>query len=116
MAARNAASVLPDPVGAKIRVERPAWISGQPSDCARVGPGNVSPNHSETAGWNPNAGGRDMTVPDYRGRRAYGVRSARNRHDQGVEGEPGRRFERDGLAGERAVAARVHDRRAPALV
>ena len=39
IAARNAASVLPEPVGAKSSVERPAWISGQPSSCARVGAG-----------------------------------------------------------------------------
>jgi hypothetical protein len=52
MAARKAASVLPDPVGAKTSVEWPAWISGQPSSCARVGRPNVCWNHSSTAGWN----------------------------------------------------------------
>src|SRR5262245_50664932 len=66
MAARKAASVLPEPVGAKISVERPAWISGQPSSCARVGPENVSANHSATAGWKRKAAGRGMTSPDYR--------------------------------------------------
>ena len=35
--ARNAASVLPDPVGAKIRVFRPDAIDGQPSRCGGVG-------------------------------------------------------------------------------
>ena len=57
MAARNAASVLPEPVGAKTSVELPAWISGQPSACARVGAGKVSANHSCTAGWKRNAAG-----------------------------------------------------------
>ncbi len=41
MAARNAASVLPEPVGARISVEWPA-MSGQPSAWARVGSANVS--------------------------------------------------------------------------
>jgi hypothetical protein len=49
---RNAASVLPEPVGAQISVERPAAISAQPRDCARVGAAKLSPNHSRTAGWN----------------------------------------------------------------
>src|SRR3954454_11567649 len=34
---RNAASVLPDPVGAQISVCSPAAILGQPSACAAVG-------------------------------------------------------------------------------
>ncbi len=37
MAARKAASVLPEPVGAAIRVWRPAWISGQARACGSVG-------------------------------------------------------------------------------
>ena len=37
MAARNAASVLPEPVGARISALSPAWISGQVSSWARVG-------------------------------------------------------------------------------
>src|SRR5436309_2531944 len=39
---RNAASVLPLPVGARIRVESPRAIAGQPSTCARVGTGKVA--------------------------------------------------------------------------
>ncbi len=35
MQARNAARVLPDPVGAAIRVVRPARISGQPAPVAQ---------------------------------------------------------------------------------
>ena len=37
MAARNAASVLPEPVGAAISVCRPAWIAGHAARCGRVG-------------------------------------------------------------------------------
>ena len=37
IAARNAASVLPEPVGAAIRTFRPALIAGQASACAGVG-------------------------------------------------------------------------------
>ena len=37
IAARNAASVLPEPVGAAISTCRPAWIAGQACACAAVG-------------------------------------------------------------------------------
>ena len=37
MQTRNAASVLPEPVGAEISASRPARISGQPSICGSVG-------------------------------------------------------------------------------
>ncbi len=51
MAARNAASVLPDPVGAAISACRPLPMAGQASSCARVAPsGNVLANHACTAG------------------------------------------------------------------
>src|SRR5208282_4039154 len=39
MQTRNAARVLPDPVGAAISVWRPAAISRQPAACGSVGPG-----------------------------------------------------------------------------
>ena len=35
---RNAASVLPVPVGARIRVDSPREMGGQPSTCGGVGP------------------------------------------------------------------------------
>ena len=62
MAARKAASVLPDPVGAAMRVWRPALIAGHASACAAVGPAKVSANQFATAGWNSVS-----TVPDRRG-------------------------------------------------
>ncbi len=34
---RNAASVLPEPVGARMRVESPRAIAGQPWSCGLVG-------------------------------------------------------------------------------
>src|SRR5207248_5036339 len=48
---RNAASVLPLPVGARTSVESPRAIAGQPSTCARVGEANDAANQSRTAGW-----------------------------------------------------------------
>src|SRR5262245_10980110 len=48
----NAASVLPEPVGAAISALRPALISGQASDCTGVGILKCSSNHAATAGWN----------------------------------------------------------------
>src|SRR6266566_2814285 len=53
MQTRNAASVLPDPVGAAISVCRPAAISCHPAACGSVGPaGNRPSNQARTAGWN----------------------------------------------------------------
>jgi hypothetical protein len=43
-------SVLPLPVGAKISVDSPRAMAGQPSACARVGAGKDRRNHSATAG------------------------------------------------------------------
>src|SRR5579863_9570271 len=52
IAARKAARVLPDPVGAAMRVWRPALIKGQASACAGVGAAKLSANQPATAGWN----------------------------------------------------------------
>src|ERR1700730_6783021 len=52
IAARKAASVLPDPVGAAMRVWRPALIAGHASACAGVGEAKLSLNQFATAGWN----------------------------------------------------------------
>src|SRR5690348_6398176 len=51
IAARNAASVLPEPVGAAIRACRPDWIAGQARVCADVGAGKALLNQRATAGW-----------------------------------------------------------------
>jgi len=51
IAARKAASVLPDPVGAAIRTLRPARMAGHASRCASVGCANVRSNQAVTAGW-----------------------------------------------------------------
>ena len=50
IAARNAASVLPEPVGAAISVCRPARIAGQASACGAVGVLKVAWNQPATAG------------------------------------------------------------------
>jgi hypothetical protein len=49
---RNAASVLPLPVGARIRVDSPREIDGQPLRCGAVGEEKADSNHVATAGWN----------------------------------------------------------------
>ena len=48
----KADSVLPEPVGAAIRVWRPALIAGQAPAWAAVGARNVFANQAATAGWN----------------------------------------------------------------
>src|ERR1017187_1388101 len=48
---RNAASVLPVPVGARIRVDSPRAIAGQPWRCGAVGPGNDARNQAAVMGW-----------------------------------------------------------------
>ena len=52
MPQRNAVSVLPDPVGASIRVCSPAAMAGHPSSWAWVGAGNEEPNHARTGSEN----------------------------------------------------------------
>ena len=62
IAARNAASVLPEPVGARSRVERPATIGGQPFACAAVGAAKEASNQRRTAGRKRSRGsGRRVT-------------------------------------------------------
>src|SRR5436190_15949980 len=53
IALRNAASVLPEPVGAAISVCRPSRIAVQPRNCAAVGEPSVCSNQRATMGWNP---------------------------------------------------------------
>src|SRR3954452_5233991 len=65
---RNAARVLPDPVGARISVWSPAAIAGQPCACAGVGSGNELSNQARTAGENRSNAtrqlyGRSVTCP-----------------------------------------------------
>ena len=45
IAVRNAASVLPEPVGAAMSVCRPAAIASQPRNCADVGSPTSAVNH-----------------------------------------------------------------------
>src|SRR5437764_15429339 len=52
MQERNAAKVLPEPVGARIRVESPRAIAGQPSSWGLVGAGKTASNHARTGAWN----------------------------------------------------------------
>src|SRR3954453_15261707 len=49
----NAASVLPDPVGALIRTCSPEAIAGHACSWAAVGASNALSNHFRTAGENP---------------------------------------------------------------
>src|SRR5438067_3075719 len=50
MHARNAARVLPEPVGAEIRVAWLARMCGQPCSCGSVALPNFARNHSRTTG------------------------------------------------------------------
>ena len=52
MAQRNAARVLPDPVGAHNNVCSPAAIDGQARACANVGSGKAASNQARTGGEN----------------------------------------------------------------
>ena len=47
---RNAVSVLPVPVGARISVDSPRAIAGQPCRCGRVGASNAPLNQAATGG------------------------------------------------------------------
>src|SRR5258708_29417379 len=51
IAARNAAGVLPEPVGAATSACRPALIAGHASSCAAVGAAKADANHARVAGW-----------------------------------------------------------------
>ena len=48
---RNAVSVLPVPVGARIRVFSPRAIAGQPSRCGAVGCSKTARNQAAVTGW-----------------------------------------------------------------
>jgi hypothetical protein len=48
---RKAVSVLPVPVGARIRVESPRAIAGQPSRCGAVGRSKTARNQAAVRGW-----------------------------------------------------------------
>src|SRR5580692_6059043 len=50
MQTRNAASVLPEPVGAEINASRPSRMAGQPWSCGSVGFPNRVSNHSAPRG------------------------------------------------------------------
>jgi hypothetical protein len=50
IAARKAASVFPEPVGARRSVERPSRIGGHPFAWAAVGAANDASNQRRTAG------------------------------------------------------------------
>lgn len=70
MAARKAASVLPEPVGAATSVERPPRMDGQARRWASVAEPKDRRNHAATAGWKPcsaSTGWRAMVMPDYMG-------------------------------------------------
>src|SRR5688572_18427893 len=67
IAARNAASVFPDPVGARISVDAPEAIAGQPSCCGRVGASKDAANQSRTGAWKlESSAGVVVTVSGYR--------------------------------------------------
>src|ERR1700716_3709084 len=80
MDARNAASVLPDPVGAMRSVLSPFLMTGQAWACAGVGAGNAVRNHSRTAGWKASSD----SLPIWRGYRSVDGDRARDRRPIGA--------------------------------
>ena len=74
MQTRNAASVLPEPVGAAISVCLPAATSRHPAACGSVGPpGKRRSNQVRTAGWNDSSTrSRYLRGPTFHGRSAVG--------------------------------------------
>src|SRR5258708_21947770 len=58
MAQRKAVNVLPLPVGARINVDSPRAMAGQPSLCGGVGASKEARNQSATAPWK-----RSSTTP-----------------------------------------------------
>src|SRR5215207_8556673 len=69
---RNAASVLPDPVGARIRVCSPRAMAGQPWSWAAVGHGKFASNQDRT-GSEKASSGIPKSVPTTRDRNAGGA-------------------------------------------
>ena len=57
---RKAASVLPEPVGAEMRMSPPAAILGQPAICGSVGWPKRVANHSATRGSKYDSGIGDL--------------------------------------------------------
>src|SRR6185436_10720786 len=53
---RNAVNVLPLPVGARISVDSPRAIAGQPSACGAVGSSKAALNQARTGEWNGASG------------------------------------------------------------
>jgi len=64
---RNAARVLPLPVGAQMSVCSPRAMAGQPCACAAVGASKAERNQSRVAGWNGASGSAWGVVVDRRG-------------------------------------------------
>ena len=62
MAHRNAASVLPDPVGAMTRVFFPPAMASHASACAAVGAANVPVNHSRVSGLKRSSGSMERHI------------------------------------------------------
>src|SRR5712692_1532526 len=81
IAARNAASVLPEPVGARTSTLSPSAIAGQASSCARVGVWKVASNHARVAGLNDASGWLPTT-------KAYAVPETLRRRCVAPGGQP----------------------------
>ena len=78
MATRKPARVLPEPVGAAIRVSVPWAMSGQPCSWGAEGPaGKRRANQVATAGWNPSSSRGDGRVrrARRRGHQAHSITS-----------------------------------------
>jgi hypothetical protein len=84
IAARNAASVFPDPVGARSSVERPETIGGHPFAWAAVGRANDVSNQRRTAGRNESRGSARRVTRAFSPHRRSGKRVP-GRHGNKIE-------------------------------
>src|SRR4029077_7805771 len=96
---RNAARVLPDPVGAMRSVLSPLLMTGQAWAGAGVGCGEEGGNHSRAAGWNASS----ASLPTKRGYRSADGDRPRDRRPVGAF-----RY-RAGRHRGRGRAARLHE-------
>src|SRR5215207_9471154 len=80
---RNAASVLPEPVGARTSVWSPEAIAGQPCSCAAEGAAKLASNQALTAGEKRS---RAMAVKLPRGCDSRADRPGRHRRAEKPEG------------------------------
>src|SRR5215468_8007860 len=109
---RNAARVLPLPVGARMSVDSPRAMAGQPRVCAIVGALNDAQNQSRTGAWKgsrerrTSGGGTTSILRRWHAARGEGVGAAIDASDVTAPGGSAMGICAGGILG-------YHQRRAP---